>query len=358
MPGPSLPVVGSAHELFQNLYAHCPSGWYFLSLAKDLPPGAVKNVKLGGRELVLFRTEGGKAVVSDPYCPHLGAHLGHGGCVKGETIECPFHKFRFGTDGRCESTGYGTAPPPRARLELVPVIERHGLVLAWHGGPGEAPWFDVPDVEMDGWSDLRVRTYRFRGHPQETNENSVDSGHFAIVHGYSKVDTMRELRMEGAFLSVQYCMERPRSRTIAALGNLYTEFFINVHGLGYSRVEVSVPEINFKSRHLVFATPIAPGELELTVGFQARSARAAVGLKHSVLGLPFRAIDRAMSEIGLDIFRKDVEQDFEIWKHKRYVHPPQLVEGDGPIGSYRRWCKQFYPQLREASSSRAAETAE
>ena len=33
-----------------------------------------------------------------------------------------------------------------------------------------------------------------------------------------------------------------------------------------------------------------------------------------------------------------------IWTHKRYVHPPALSKGDGPVGLYRRWARQFYPE--------------
>ncbi|WP_459250257.1 Rieske 2Fe-2S domain-containing protein [Streptomyces youssoufiensis] len=49
-----------------------------------------------------------------PYCPHLGAHPGHGGTVRGENLVCPCHHFRFDPEGACVRTGYGTAPP-RAR---------------------------------------------------------------------------------------------------------------------------------------------------------------------------------------------------------------------------------------------------
>ncbi len=38
----------------------------------------------------------------------------------------------------------------------------------------------------------------------------------------------------------------------------------------------------------------------------------------------------------------DISQDFVIWQHKRYVQLPILAEGDGPVGKYRQWAKQFY----------------
>ena len=38
----------------------------------------------------------------------------------------------------------------------------------------------------------------------------------------------------------------------------------------------------------------------------------------------------------------DVRQDFHIWENKAYIAPPALAKGDGPVGKYRSWCKQFY----------------
>ena len=44
-------------------------------------------------------------------------------------------------------------------------------------------------------------------------------------------------------------------------------------------------------------------------------------------------------------------QDFEIWEHKQYADSPALAKEDGPIGVYRRYCEQFYPELRESTRS-------
>jgi len=44
----------------------------------------------------------------------------------------------------------------------------------------------------------------------------------------------------------------------------------------------------------------------------------------------------------LDGVAHDVQQDFEIWQHKVYFTAPILAEGDGPVGKYRQWVKQFY----------------
>ena len=46
---------------------------------------------------------------------------------------------------------------------------------------------------------------------------------------------------------------------------------------------------------------------------------------------------------------RQLEQDIPIWEHKVMHTRPMLCDGDGPIGTYRRWCKQFY--LPEPSGS-------
>ena len=39
---------------------------------------------------------------------------------------------------------------------------------------------------------------------------------------------------------------------------------------------------------------------------------------------------------------RQLEEDIPIWENKKYVDPPALCDGDGPIGAFRKWCKQFY----------------
>jgi hypothetical protein len=35
------------------------------------------------------------------------------------------------------------------------------------------------------------------------------------------------------------------------------------------------------------------------------------------------------------------EKDIPIWENKCYRPNPPLCDGDGPIGAFRRWCRQF-----------------
>ena len=76
-----------------------PNGWFRAAYSKELAVGEVKALRYLGRDLVLYRDEDGAPHVLDAFCPHLGAHLGHGGCLEDDKLVCPFHAWKFNTDG-------------------------------------------------------------------------------------------------------------------------------------------------------------------------------------------------------------------------------------------------------------------
>ena len=61
--------------------------------------------------------------------------------------------------------------------------------------------------------------------------------------------------------------------------------------------------------------------------------------------LPAPLATALVGRLVFEGFTRDLRQDFAVWENKRYIDPPGLAEGDGPIGRYRRWCRQFYGQL-------------
>ena len=60
-----------------------PTGWFQIAYSDQIRPGEVKPLEYFDTDFVMFRTEDGQLCVLDAFCPHLGAHLGHGGKVRG-----------------------------------------------------------------------------------------------------------------------------------------------------------------------------------------------------------------------------------------------------------------------------------
>jgi nitrite reductase/ring-hydroxylating ferredoxin subunit len=303
-----------------------PVGWYTIATSREVAAGEVQTVKYFGEELILYRTESGEARLTDAYCPHLGAHLG-AGRVEGENIRCAFHGFEFGGDGRCVRTAYGKAVPRKAKLGTWNVREHNGFIFAWYHPEAKQPEWDIPVLPgpTEGWSSFRTRKIEVKSHPQETSENSVDVGHFVEVHGFGGAWYEGDLDVQGHLLKGAYGIKY----LIGGKVPVIAKFNVEVHGLGYSLVRVKLPRFDAEINLLVLSSPVDHDNIILRTAASAKR----------IGPLPVTLLVRELASMGLN---KEVGQDAPIWEAKRYVERPILAEGDGPIGEYRRYCKQFY----------------
>jgi len=65
-----------------------------------------------GRRLVTFKDSNDKITALENVCPHRGAKLSDG-IVKNGCIECPYHGWKFDSDGRLVSV-----QPPKKFLKI------------------------------------------------------------------------------------------------------------------------------------------------------------------------------------------------------------------------------------------------
>jgi phenylpropionate dioxygenase-like ring-hydroxylating dioxygenase large terminal subunit len=298
-----------------------PRGWFRALFASELEPGEVKRIGLLGRELVAFRTESGQAAVTDPHCPHLGAHLGHGGTVQGESLRCPFHHWEFGTDGVCTKVPYAKRIPRRASLRIWPVIERNGMVMIYHDPEGREPSFEVPELPElrdPDWLPLDVKAWTVRGSWLDMNENCVDGAHFKFIHGADPIpETSAEIRGHIHVATSSFEMRAPGGPVPATL--VTTDY-----GPGLQTVHIDglIPTLMVNT-----ATPIDGERTDVRFAYTVKTGR-----------------DPARSRLAAAII-EDLKQQFEndlpIWENKRCWDRPVLCEADGPIGTYRKWYGQF-----------------
>ncbi|MBF6413752.1 Rieske 2Fe-2S domain-containing protein [Nocardia cyriacigeorgica] len=323
---PPIPSSSALHARAPITQLESPNGWFAVGWSRECRPGSVLTTRLNSREIVVFRTESGILAAADAYCPHLGAHLGRGGRVVQEELRCPFHGFRFSTTGACTHNPYGT-PPPAARLGTIPVLERYGAILVY-SGPDATPAWEPPDDDSSQWRGLLVGVHHFRGHPQEVTENSVDLGHLRILHAFGEVRTTQPLTVDGPLLRAGYGIRR---RMIGRIGMKAT-FDLVAAGLGVSIVELTLPAFRVRLRLLVLPTLVSGGKVVL---------RLAVSSRHSRNPLT-TAISAVLARVTLAAFSQEVRRDIDIWRHKTYLARPAIADGDGQIGRYRQWVRQFY----------------
>ena len=302
-----------------------PDGWFAVAWSSDLETGAVKRARYFDEELVLFRTRSGKAVVLDAYCPHLGAHLGEGGRIMGETVRCPFHGWQFGTDGKCSSIPYCDRIPPRARVRSWPVVERNRMIMVWHHSRGEPPSWEVPDLpelSREGWTAPRQYEMEIKVHMQDMAENNCDPTHFQFVHGYPRIDE-HEITIgdDGRFMRVVSHHEQD-----TPYGQVEVSLERDTWGVGLSSVRM-----------------LGMGDQ----GILLLSSTTAIDQGRTYARWLFTATEELADTAGehfMEAMTEGVKQDFQIWENKVQRRTPVLCEGDEHLGEFRRWVKQFYSQ--------------
>jgi phenylpropionate dioxygenase-like ring-hydroxylating dioxygenase large terminal subunit len=301
-----------------------PNGWFAVAWSHELREGDVRPLRCFGEELVLFRTRSGQARVLDPFCPHLGAHLGHGGRVMGETIRCPFHGWQYdGTSGECTHIPYCDRVPPQARLRAWDAIERNGMVFVWYHTEGKPPEWDFPELPEIGhpdWSEPRFFDLELEAHVQETHENNNDPVHFQYVHGMlATPDTEVVYSDDGRHYRIvsEYEQETP-------FGTFPVRLVRDSWGLGLTCIR---SEGVADAGLLMFSSTTQIDESRVISRWLMTATR--------------NWVDLAGEEFMKGI-TTGVEQDFAIWKNKVYRAQPVLCEADTFLAEYRRWVRQFY----------------
>jgi nitrite reductase/ring-hydroxylating ferredoxin subunit len=318
-----------------------PRGWYAVAFSEELRAKEVRTVRFLGRDLVLWRGESGQAVAMDPYCPHLGAHLGVGGEVVGDSLRCPMHHFCFDGAGACVSTPYGTKLPS-GRAPTLPLVERGGFLFLRHDPDNVAPDWELPEIARDEWGPSTTLRFTMHTHVQDIAENTVDVGHFGPTHGYSAVEALDPVRTEPNHLLSRYALTRSANIFGRATGKFRVELSINLHGLGLYVID-GITEPGFmRTRHIFAATPVEENEIAFRIRIWVKDIGKAARVSGVTRLLPSMVHKLAllqMIRLGVLI---DVGQDVRILDRKRYVERPSLAQGDGRFSQFRAWAKQFY----------------
>lgn len=308
-------------------FASFPRGWFVVAFSSDVAAGEVKTVRHFDRDIVLFRGASGVIAALDKTCPHLGAHLG-GGTVHGDCLRCPFHAWSFDSSGRCVDVPYAPKIPPRARVDTWHTREQNGAVFVWFDPQGGAPTWSPPVLEEDGWTANRTIRWEIASHPQEVAENTVDCSHLAPVHHVSSTK-VQSVQQEGEWMRV--VLELVASGYAIGMPDEINdvELDVTLHGLGVIVSQTHVITAGLRTRQRIHPTPIDADRIAIY---------ALANTRH----MPDPGYTREIDDIFWDAFVQDFARDFPIWENKAYLERPLLAGGDGPIGAYRKWARQFY----------------
>lgn len=295
-----------------------PFGWFAVSRVDEVPSDPVARLHYFDQELVLWK-DGADVHLVHAACPHLGAHLGVGGKVENGCLVCPFHGWAFDGAGANASIPYADRPNRKARLRVLPTVERNGLLLAWyHPDPAVEPTFEVPELLGADHSEALRLDWRVRSAWQELAENSVDMAHFKFVHGLEEINEVGELTVDGPYRQV-----RSTQLFNSARGSFEGKLESNSYGPGVGLVHFDlVGRVTLVSA----TTPVDETSVDVRFTFY-----------HSGDPIAAKIAPAFAAEV-----KRQFEQDIPIWEAKFFVEHPALAPIEKPITVFRRWASQFY----------------
>ena len=304
-----------------------PRGWFRLMFSEELKSEEIKRVNYFDQELIVFRTASGTAQVSEPYCPHLGGHLGYNGKVDGEIIKCPFHGWEFDKTGFCSRIPYGNKIPPKAKLMYWPTIESNGQILCYHDHLKNDPATSPPErllLNTETWTPLHHLSWIVKAPLNEIIEGGVDAPHLSFIH--SAIDYPKcTLEIEGekiiANTSANYSISPDDKKGVTVKTEMQS------CGPGFVRTVISSDKITAISES--FLTPINYNTTEVQIFLTIKKNINSIITEH-------------IWKSYLQNFILDFERDKLVWETKIFLETPKLCDGDGPIMAFRKWLKQFY----------------
>lgn len=302
--------------------------WYVVLPSSQLTDGLMP-VRLLGQPFVAFRDDAGVAHVLSDICVHRGGSLSAGSKV-GNSVQCPYHGWRFGADGVC--TQIPAQPdlriPAKARVDAYPTLERYGWIWAFLG---DLPESERPPLPTLGWIDdpaIRVVAGHFdwQASWDRIIENGLDFAHAPFVHGstfgdpdHPEIESF-EVDSDAWSGSAQMLMRRPARKGL--LRRKSSTEFVSV---------ATVPGFHLSG-------PCTTLELELPNGWRIYIVSAHVPIDANrtrtwwMMGRTFlrsRLLDRRFIASNIRIF----EQDHAVLKNVRPERVPDSFQQEVSLKS-------------------------
>jgi len=158
--------------------------WQPIAAAVELDDNPVKQVKLLGESLVLFRGRKGQLGLIGDTCAHRRISMLYG-IPEEEGLRCPYHGWLYNETGQCiemPAEAPDSTFPSRVKITGYPVEEMAGLIFAYLG-PEPAPL--LPRWDLFVWDNV-LRDIGSTVVPcnwLQIMENSLDPVHTEWLHG-------------------------------------------------------------------------------------------------------------------------------------------------------------------------------
>ena len=251
----------SPDNMSEDLYVR--DLWYMPALSSSLKRGEMRREMLLGEPVLLGRMRDGAAFAIRDICPHRGVPLSAGKLMADNTVECPYHGWRFRKDGVCSAIPSlvegQDMDPEKIRVRSYPVREQDGLIWVYVADkPGTPPKSEPPRVPVDKprmrWTETQV----FPCDIDHAVIGLMDPVHAAYVHDHWWWKrTPRPKEKHYAPLPTGFVMtkHKPTKPAYSLLGEVTTEITFELPSTRFEIVEGRLFGIPFKVIGLTVCTP-------------------------------------------------------------------------------------------------------
>jgi phenylpropionate dioxygenase-like ring-hydroxylating dioxygenase large terminal subunit len=309
-----------------------PDAWYCVGQSAALRGQggeggkSVRAVTLNGEQIVLGRGPDGAPFALRDRCPHRGMALSKGR-FDGQTLMCPFHGWRFGTDGRCRA---------------VPTLSTHDAAdfsgFVWVNPTphpaGAAP--ALPELDFEPAGSLVVEL-EVEASFDLTTLSLVDPGHVAFVHDSWWFRPSKELRekvktfqpVEHGFVMTSHATTKssPVYRLLGGVPEVEIEF--RLPGVRLERIRAGHKRV----ANYTFATPLSENRTMLT----------------NALYWSMPALN-LLKPVARPLMRQFLTQDQQVLQHAQAGldrKPTMVLLGDGDLPS--QWYFRLKREALEAA---------
>ncbi len=316
--------------------------WYAICESKEIKNKPVSMIRLNKR-IVMYRNKRGEISCFEDICSHRSASFAKGKVVDG-CIMCPFHGFRFNEDGECvriPANGKNARVSKRFNLKKYQTCEIDGFVFMYfsnHTTESRPRYFN----ELLSGFHYSTKTYLWETNFSRAIENQLDVVHVPFVHEKT-IGRGNKTLVNG-----------PVVKWDDELMTFYVFNEVDYGQIPQKPSEITVDEIK-DAFSLQF---IMPNLWQNRISDQVRVTLAFVPIDDNTTRIYLRFYQNFMLIPGLkqivnftaDCFNhKVINEDYHIVKDQipkftQLAKNEQLIQGDLPIGEYRK----RYRELMEA----------
>jgi phenylpropionate dioxygenase-like ring-hydroxylating dioxygenase large terminal subunit len=224
--------------------------WYMTAPSSSLHKGQLRREMLCGEPVMLARAHDGRAFALRDICPHRAAPLSAGKVLPENSVECPYHGWRFKPDGVCSLIpsmveGQDAIDPAKIRVRSYPLREQDGLLWVYMAASERdpTPGGEPPRVPIANAKPRWIERQIFPCGIDHAVIGLMDPAHGPYVHAHWWwYKTPREKVKHYAPLPNGFVMMRhkPSKAVYSMIGNVSTEITFELPSTRFENISGKV----------------------------------------------------------------------------------------------------------------------